>query len=85
MTAGPGGGRGDPVRRRAAEAGEAALRLVAGAVGDGAGALKRRMAAPWREGREGPAAEAGRWIGVGLAVGAFVAGVAAALYAARRE
>lgn len=34
---------------------------------------------PWREGSVGPAAEVGRWIGVGLAVGTVVAGIAAAL------
>lgn len=48
-------------------------------------ALRRELDRPWREGREGPAAETGRWIGLGLAVGAFVAGVGAAIYAERRR
>jgi len=34
---------------------------------------------PWREGGTEPAARVGRWIGLGLAVGALVAGVVAAL------
>lgn len=42
--------------------------------------LRRRLEKPWREGRAGRAAETGRWIGVGLAVGAFVAGVGTAIY-----
>lgn len=41
---------------------------------------RRELERPWRRGRRGRAAEAGRWIGVGLAAGAFVAGVGAALY-----
>ena len=34
---------------------------------------------PWREGGQQPAARIGRWLGLGLAVGALVAGVAAAM------
>ena len=34
---------------------------------------------PWREGRQTPEARIGRWIGLSLAVGALVAGVAAAM------
>lgn len=41
---------------------------------------QRELERPWVRGRPGRAAEAGRWIGLGLAVGAFVAGVGAALY-----
>jgi hypothetical protein len=40
---------------------------------------QRELIRPWREGTKGPAAEVGRWIGVGLAVGTVVAGIAAAL------
>jgi hypothetical protein len=47
--------------------------------------LRREIAAPWREGREGVAAETGRWIGVTLAAGAFLFGVAAAWVATRRD
>lgn len=42
---------------------------------------RRELERPWREGRKGTPAEVGRWIGLGLAVGAFVAGVGAAVYA----
>lgn len=45
--------------------------------------LGRDLARPWREGRSGTAAELGRWIGLGAAAGAAVAGLAAALYVAR--
>ena len=40
---------------------------------------------PWREGSEEPAARLGRWVGVGLAVGALVAGIAAAVRVERAE
>lgn len=40
---------------------------------------QRELIRPWREGSKGRAAEVGRWIGVGLAVGTLVAGIAAAL------
>lgn len=60
-----------------------AARPVARAVGSLVSAeverRKRALTRPWREGRSGTAAEVGRWIGVGLAVGAFVGGVIAAI------
>ncbi len=65
---------GGAVRRIAAEEGRRRLRAV-----------RRELGRPWREGREGPAAETGRWIGLGLAVGAFVGGLAAAIYLERRR
>jgi len=37
------------------------------------------MARPWNEGGSGRAARIGRWIGLGLATGAAVAGIVAAL------
>lgn len=40
---------------------------------------RRELQRPWREGSDEPAARVGRWIGLGLAVGALVAGVVAAL------
>ncbi len=40
---------------------------------------QRELIRPWREGSKGGAAELGRWIGIGLAVGTVVAGIAAAL------
>lgn len=60
-----------------------AVRPAARAVGSVVSAeverRKRELTRPWREGRSGTAAEIGRWIGVGLAVGAFVGGVLAAI------
>lgn len=47
--------------------------------------VRRELERPWRTGRKGATAETGRWLGVGLAVGAFVAGVGAALYAEWRR
>lgn len=40
---------------------------------------RRELIRPWREGARGGAAEVGRWIGVGLAIGTVIAGIAAAL------
>lgn len=45
----------------------------------------RRVAEPWRTGRRGTAAEVGRWLGLGLAVGAFALGVGLAAYGAFRR
>lgn len=42
---------------------------------------RRAATLPWRTGRDGAAAEVGRWIGAGLAVGSVLAGLGAALYA----
>lgn len=42
---------------------------------------RRAATRPWRTGEEGAAAEVGRWIGAGLAVGSVLAGLGAALYA----
>ena len=41
------------------------------------------ITSPWRHGREGRAADIGRWIGLGLAVAAAAAGIAAALRSER--
>lgn len=66
------------MRRTVVRALQAAAREKARSVG-------RELAGPWRRGRPGAAAEAGRWIGLGLALGAAVAGVTAAVWAARRQ
>lgn len=42
----------------------------------------REVTRPWRQGRSGTAAGAGRWLGLGLAVGAAVVGIVGGLYAA---
>jgi hypothetical protein len=47
--------------------------------------MKRELVRPWRTGRGGAAAETGRWLGLGLALGAVVAGVTAAVWASRRR
>lgn len=47
--------------------------------------VRRELARPWREGRSGAAAEIGRWMGLGAALGAVVVGVAAGLRIARRD
>ncbi|MFQ5689123.1 MAG: hypothetical protein ACE5HQ_02475 [Gemmatimonadota bacterium] len=47
------------------------------------GSWRREFLRPWRRGRGGVPAEVGRWVGLGLAVGAVVAGLAAALYSER--
>lgn len=39
---------------------------------------REELERPWRDGRKEPAARIGRWIGLGLAVGAIIAGVVAA-------
>ncbi len=44
---------------------------------------RREITRPWRTGRPGHWAEVGRWIGTGLAVGAAVWGVIAAVRAER--
>ncbi len=44
---------------------------------------QREIERPWRQGRNSTAARTGRWIGLGLAVGAIVTGVGLALYLER--
>lgn len=44
---------------------------------------RREITRPWKTGRRGRWAEVGRWIGTGLAVGAVVLGVIAAVQAER--
>lgn len=58
---------------------------IVGAVKEAAGERARKAARevtrPWREGRSGTPAEAGRWLGLGLAVGAAVVGIVGGIYA----
>lgn len=61
------------------------LRPVSRVAGREVRRARRELSAPWREGAEGAAAETGRWIGVGLALGAFLFGVVAALQATRGD
>lgn len=67
--------------RRPRSLGELVVRGVGDAVRARAVAWRRELRRPWREGRPGRPAEIGRWIGFGLAAGAFAAGVAAAVWA----
>lgn len=46
-------------------------------------AFRHELERPWREGRQGGPAEVGRWLGLGLAAAAILAGVAMAVYAER--
>lgn len=61
------------------------VRLVRGELGERAREARRDLTRPWREGRTGPAAEVGRWLGLGLALGATALGVVAAVRAGRRS
>jgi hypothetical protein len=48
-------------------------------------ALRDELTRPWQRGRRTPEAEAGRWFGLGLAVGTAVVGAGLALYVVLRE
>jgi len=48
-------------------------------VGHEVGFWRGELERPWRDGRSEPAARTGRWIGLGLAVGAALVGLAAAI------
>lgn len=61
------------MRRKKEEEGLA--KLAAWAVRNRARALRDEITRPWHRGRRTPEAEAGRWLGLGLAVGAAVLGV----------
>ncbi len=60
-------------------------RLAAWAVRNRARALRNEIARPWHRGRRTPEAETGRWIGLGLAVGALVLGAGLALISTLTE
>lgn len=59
--------------------------LAAWAVRNRARALRNEIVRPWRRGRGTPEAEAGRWLGLGLAVGAAVVGLGLAVIAVLSE
>ena len=60
---------------------EGLARLAAWAVRNRTLALRDEIARPWRGGRGTPEEEVGRWVGLGLAVGALVVGVGLAIIA----
>ncbi len=63
------------------------IRPLADAAADMASAelawWRRELERPWREGRPETAARVGRWIGIGLALGAVAGGALAALRVSR--
>jgi hypothetical protein len=64
---------------------EGIARLAAWAVRNRARALRNEIVRPWRRGRRTPEAEAGRWLGLGLAVGAAVFGIGLGILSALSE
>lgn len=65
--------------------GEALVRRLRGEARRRVLGAKRELTRPWREGRPGTAAEIGRWLGLGAALAAFVAGVGAGLRATKGD
>lgn len=65
--------------------GDTIPRLAASLVRNRARALRTELLRPWYVGPQTAEAEAGRWLGVGLAVGATMVGVTLALYSTLRE
>lgn len=61
------------------------VRRIRGEARERALGVKRELTRPWREGRSGAPAEIGRWLGLGLAVGSVIVGVAAGVRATRRD
>jgi hypothetical protein len=64
---------------------EGLARLAAWAVRNRTLALRDEIARPWRRGRGTPEEEVGRWVGLGLAVGALVVGAGLAIIATLSE
>ena len=64
---------------------EGLARLAAWAVRNRTLALRDEIARPWRRGRGTPEEEVGRWVGLGLAVGALVVGAGLAILATLPE
>ena len=64
---------------------ESLPRLAAWAVRNRARALHNEIARPWHRGRRTPEAEAGRWVGLGLALGAAVLGIGLGILAVLSE
>jgi hypothetical protein len=64
---------------------EGLARLTAWAVRNRTRALRDEIARPWHRGRGTPEAEVGRWVGLGLAVGALALGVGLAIIATLSE
>lgn len=60
-------------------------RVVGEIAREEAAELRDELLRPWRRGRSGTPARVGRWVGLGLALGAVVAGVTAAVWAHRQR
>jgi hypothetical protein len=71
------------MRRKKEE--ESLAKLASWAVRNRARALREDLARPWHRGRRTPEAEAGRWFGLGLAIGAALLGVALGIMSALSE
>jgi hypothetical protein len=54
-------------------------------VRDRARAVRDEITRPWRRGEQTPEAEVGRWLGLGLALGAILVGAGLALFTTLRE
>jgi hypothetical protein len=65
------------------ETGRDAVRLVGEVAKHEARVLRREVRRPWIEGDQTPTASFGRWLGLGLALGAILGGIAMAFYAER--
>jgi len=70
-------------RKREEEEGLA--RLAVWAVKNRSRALRDEITRPWHRGLDLPEAEVGRWVGLGLALGALVAGAGLAIIASLSE
>lgn len=64
---------------RKSEDEEGLARLAVWAVRNRSRALGDEIARPWRRGLDLPEAEVGRWVGLGLALGALLAGAGLAI------
>jgi hypothetical protein len=71
------------MRRKKEE--ESLAKLASWAVRNRARALRDDLARPWHRGQRTPEAEAGRWFGLGLAVGAALLGVGLGIMSALSE
>ena len=64
---------------------ESLAKLATWAVRNRARALRKEITRPWRRGRGTPEAEVGRWLGLGLAIGAAAIGIGLALISTLSE
>ncbi len=71
---------------RSSERGEGGIARIADwFVRDRTRALRDEITRPWHRGRRTPEAEAGRWVGLGLALGSALLGAGLAVYSSLRS